>query len=177
MIIIENVENKEEKTKVTLEIMKALPEWFSPPEDIERKSKIHREYSFIAAYDNEKAVGFAAIKTHNLYTAEIYNFGVLREYHRNGIGHRLMEACVDYCKKQRYRFLTVKTLDELAVYEPYNGTRAFYKKEGFYPLEVFTCVWDEENPCLFMVKVIDTTVHSACASCEACMPLPPVKPV
>lgn len=46
------------------------------------------------------------------------------------------------------------TLDESAVYEPYNGTRAFYKKEGFYPLEVFTCVWDEDNPCLFMVKVI-----------------------
>ena len=29
MIRIENVENKDEKTKVTLEIMNALPEWFS----------------------------------------------------------------------------------------------------------------------------------------------------
>ena len=46
MIRIENVENKDEKTRVTLEIMNALPEWFSPPEDIERKSKIHREYAF-----------------------------------------------------------------------------------------------------------------------------------
>lgn len=50
--------------------------------------------------------------------------------------------------------MTVKTLDESAVYEPYNGTRAFYKKEGFYPLEVFTTFWDEDNPCLFMVRVI-----------------------
>ena len=68
--------------------------------------------------------------------------------------HRLTEVCVRYCKEQEYKFLTVKTLDESAVYEPYNATRAFYKKEGFYPLEVFTCVWDEENPCLFMVKEI-----------------------
>lgn len=65
-----------------------------------------------------------------------------------------MEACVEDCRAHGYEFLTVKTLDESAEYEPYNGTRAFYKKEGFYPLEVFTCVWDEDNPCLFMVKVI-----------------------
>lgn len=79
---------------------------------------------------------------------------MLKEYHRKGIGHHLMEACVQYCKEHEHKFLTVKTLDESAVNEPYNGTRAFYKKEGFYPLEVFTCVWDEDNPCLFMVKVI-----------------------
>ncbi len=154
MIRIEHVENKEEKARVTLEIMKALPEWFSPPEDIERKSRVHREYPFIVAYDDENAVGFVAIKKHNQYTAEIYNLGILREYHRSGNGHRLVEECVAYCKGQGYQFLTVKTLDESAEYEPYNGTRAFYKKEGFYPLEVFTCVWDEENPCLFMVKVL-----------------------
>ena len=27
-------------------------------------------------------------------------------------------------------------------------------------LEVFTCVWDEENPCLFMVKVISEVMTS-----------------
>ncbi len=155
MIEIRNVENKNEKTSITLEIMNALPEWFSPPEDILNKSVLHRDYPFIAAYDHSKAVGFAALKVHNQYTADVYNFGVLREYHRMGIGHQLMEACVRYCRENHYQFLTVKTLDESAVYEPYNGTRAFYRKEGFYPLEVFTTFWDEDNPCLFMVKVIN----------------------
>lgn len=89
-----------------------------------------------------------------LYTADIYNLGVLREYHRIGIGHQLPDACIRYCKETNRKFLTVKTLDESAIYEPYNGTRAFYKKEGFYPLEVLTTFWDEENPCLFMVRVI-----------------------
>lgn len=151
---IKTIKNPDEKTRVTLEVMNALPEWFSPPEDIINKSIIHREYPFIAAYDGDRAVGFAALKIHNPYTADIYNFGVLREYHRMGIGHQIMKTCVGYCEENNYRFLTVKTLDESADYEPYNGTREFYKREGFYPLEVFTTFWDEDNPCLFMVKVI-----------------------
>lgn len=74
MIEIKFIEDQEEKTKVTLYIMKALPEWFSLPE-------------------------------------------------------------------------------ESAVYEPYNATRAFYNKERFYPLEVFTTFWDEGNAkCLFRLK-------------------------
>lgn len=149
------VENKNEKERITLEVLNALPEWFSPPEDIARKALQHKDYPFIAVYDGEKAVGFVALKIHNPYTADIYNLGVLREYHKQGVGHKLMEACISYCKANTYKFLTVKTLDESADYEPYEATRAFYKREGFYPLEVFTCIWDEENPCLFMVKVIE----------------------
>lgn len=155
MIIIKNVTNKEEKTLITLQIMNALPEWFSPPEDIVKKSVIHREYPFITAYSGTEIIGFAALKIHNPYTAELYNLGVLKEYHRKGIGHRLVNACIQYCKENHFKFLTVKTLDASAIYEPYNGTRAFYQKEGFYPLEVFTTVWNEENPCLYMIKVID----------------------
>ncbi len=49
-------------------------------------------------------------------------------------------------------YLTVKTLDESAVYEPYDRTQAFYFKNGFTPLEVFTTFWNEENPCLFLIK-------------------------
>lgn len=94
MLTIKKVENLEEKTRITLEIMNALPEWFSPPEDIVNKSIIHREYPFIAAFDGNRAVGFAALKIHNEYTTDIYNIGVLREYHRMKIGHRLVEACV-----------------------------------------------------------------------------------
>jgi hypothetical protein len=51
-----------------------------------------------------------------------------------------------------YSYLTVKTLDASAEYEPYEQTRAFYKKMGFVPLEVFKTLWNKENPCLFLVK-------------------------
>lgn len=77
---IRKVINQDEKTRITLEIMNALPEWFSPPEDIVNKSQIHREYPFFAAYDGDRAIGFVALKIHNSYTVDIYNLGVLREY-------------------------------------------------------------------------------------------------
>ena len=154
MITIKAVHNPDEKTSITLSIMNALPEWFSPPEDIERKSKIHRDYIFIAAYDEEQAIGFVTLKIHNVYTADIYTIGILKKYHRLGIGHLLIDASCHYCQDHNYKFLTVKTLDESANYEPYQATRAFYLKEGFYPLEVLPTFWDEENPCLFMIKPI-----------------------
>lgn len=136
--------------------MLALPEWFSPPEDIEKKSKIHRECPFFAAYDDNKAIGLIALKIHNKYTVDIFNFGVLKEFHRKGIGKMLLDTAEVYCNKNKYIYLTVKTLDESANYEPYNQTRAFYYKNGFIPLEVFTTYWNKENPCLFMAKYLCT---------------------
>ena len=154
MIIIKMVDRPDEKTALTLKIMHSLPAWFNPPEDIERKAIIHRDYPFFAAYDDDTPVGFIALKIHNQYTADIYVIGVLEEYHRQGVGRRLIEAAEQYCIDRGYVYLTVKTLDSSAAYEPYDRTRAFYKKMGFIPLEVFTTLWDADNPCLFLAKYI-----------------------
>ena len=154
MIKIKNVEQPDEKTAITLKIMHSLPSWFSPPEDIESKAIIHREYPFFAAFDDDIPVGFIALKIHNEYTADIFNMGILETYHRQGIGRRLLEAIEMYCKENGYHYLTVKTLDSSVEYEPYERTRSFYKKVGFIPLEVFTTFWNEENPCLFMAKYL-----------------------
>ena len=154
MIKINEVKQPDEKTAITLKIMHALPAWFSPPEDIDKKSLIHRDYPFFAAYDFDEPIGFAALKIHNEYTADIYNLGVLEEYHRQGIGRLLIEAAEQFCVRGGYLYLTVKTLDSSAEYEPYERTRAFYKKMGFIPLEVFTTFWNEENPCLFLAKYL-----------------------
>lgn len=155
MIDIKPVDSPEEKTAVTRTVMHSLPAWFSPEEDIEKKAVVHRDYPFFAAYDGEMPVGFAALKIHNQYTAEIYNLGVLEHYHRQGVGSRLLDAAERYCVDNGYVYLTVKTLDASADYEPYERTRAFYRKMGFIPLEVFTTVWSEGNPCLFLVKRLD----------------------
>ena len=152
MIHIKMVEKPDEKTAITRKVMHSLPAWFSPPEDIERKAVIHRDYPFIAAYDGDSPIGFAALKIHNEYTADVYNIGVMEQYHRQGAGRGLLEAAERYCKDNGFLYLTVKTLDSSAEYEPYELTRAFYKKMGFIPLEVFTTFWNEENPCLFLAK-------------------------
>ncbi len=155
MIEIREVQNKDMKAQITLTVMNALPDWFSPPEDIIEKSKKHKDYPFFAAFDGDRPIGFVTLKIHNIYTADIFTLGILKQYHRQGIGHSLVEKCNLYCVRMGYKFLTVKTLDESADYEPYNGTRKFYRSEGFYPLEIFKTFWDEENPCLFLVKVVE----------------------
>jgi len=157
VIDISIVQEPEDKTAITLRIMHSLPAWFSPPDDIDRKAIIHKEYPFFAAYNGAEPIGFITLKIHNQYTADIYNLGVLEQYHRQGVGRRLLEAAEEYCVKNSYIYLTVKTLDSSADYEPYERTRAFYLNMGFIPLEVFTTFWNEENPCLFMVKRIENT--------------------
>lgn len=134
--------------------MTSLRKWFNPIEDIQRKSIEHRDMPFFAAYKDDDVIGFIAIKIHNKYTAEIYNVGVLEEYHRNGIGSKLLLETENYLKENGYKFLTVKTLDESVEYEPYERTRAFYYKNGFYPIEVFLLYWNEDNPCLLLAKYI-----------------------
>lgn len=153
-ITIRGIQDKDEKTAITLSVMNSLPKWFSPPEDIIKKSVFHREFPFFSAFDGSIPVGFAALKIHNPYTADIFSIGVLENRHRQGVGHLLVKRCEDYCKAGGFRFLTVKTLDGSAVYEPYDRARAFYLKEGFLPLEVFTDLWDKENPCLFLTKYL-----------------------
>lgn len=155
LISIKEVTDKTAKEEITLNIMGSLPEWFSPPESFPEKAALHREFPFFGAFDGDRCVGFAALKIHNEYTAEVYNLGILKEYHRRGGGHGLIAACEKYCRKGGIKFLTVKTLDGSAEYAPYEGTRAFYKKEGFYPLEVFPDHWDRDNPCLFMAKSLE----------------------
>lgn len=156
------ITSHDHKTDITLAVMHALPEWFSPPEDINRKAVLHRDMPFFAAYDrDDKPVGFVALKIHNPYTAEIYNLGVLKPWHRKGAGGLLVNAAEDYCRANGYRFLTVKTLDASAHYQPYEATRAFYYKNGFCPLEMFPLFWDADNPCLFLAKFIPSIERGA----------------
>jgi GNAT superfamily N-acetyltransferase len=154
MIEIKIIDSQDDKTAITIKVMHSLRKWFNPAEDIDRKSVVHRDYPFIAVYDDGSPIGFAALKIHNEFTADIYTIGLLEPYHRQGIGGKLILAAERYCAERGFLFLTVKTLDESAEYEPYERTRAFYRKAGFYPLEVFKTLWDEENPCLFMAKYL-----------------------
>lgn len=70
------------------------------------------------------------------------------------MGKKLILKAEQYLRDKNYRFLMVKTLSESEDYEPCRRTREFYKSVGFYPLFETNKIWDEENPCLIMVKNI-----------------------
>jgi len=154
MIDIREILEADEKAEICNKTLRALPKWFGNEEAIADYMNKVKSMPFYVAYDNKKTIGFIAIKNHNEYTAEVCVMGVLEAYHRQGLGQRLIERCEDYCILNNKLFLTVKTLDASAEYEPYDRTREFYLKMGFIPLEIFPLHWDAENPCLLMVKTI-----------------------
>jgi len=154
MYIIKEVINPDEKSAICDAILRALPSWFEIEESIVDYARQVKVMPFYAAYSDEGAVGFVALKIHNQYTAEVCVMGVLQEYHRQGVGKLLLERCDVYCKDNNIEYLTVKTLDESRESNSYRGTRLFYQSMGFRPLEVFPLFWDEDNPCLFMARYI-----------------------
>ena len=154
MIDIREVISPDEKSKICNDVLRALPSWFGIESSIVDYTKDVQSMPFYAAFDCDIPVGFVAIKRHNSDTAEVYVMGILKDYHRKGIGRKLIELCEEYCIDNKMTFLTVKTLDESRESKSYENTRLFYLSVGFKPLEVFPLLWDESNPCLFMAKSV-----------------------
>ncbi|MCJ7695233.1 MAG: hypothetical protein MUO40_07370, partial [Anaerolineaceae bacterium] len=71
---------------------------------------------------------------------------------------RLMWQAEAWLYGQGVLYLQVKTLGPSCEDENYAGTRAFYEAMGFVPLEELAQIWDEANPCLIMVKKLDTAI-------------------
>lgn len=140
--------------KVCEKVLADLPEWFG----IEEANKAYVEKSdklptFVARVGSEP-IGFMSLLQHSPESAELYVLGVMRAYHRSGIGRRLLEASEAYLKDQGTRFVQVKTLAALADDPGYAKTRKFYEASGYVTLEVFPELWDPHNPCLQMIKCI-----------------------
>ncbi len=154
---VREITDGESKAEICDRILRGLPEWFGIEESIADYVWQVREMPFYVALVQEETIGFVAVKHHNSFASEVCVMGVSKEHHRNGAGMALIKAAEDFCRANGHEYLTVKTLADSVSYEPYSRTRAFYEKAGFVPLEVFPLLWDERNPCLFMVKHLKCT--------------------
>ena len=76
--------------------------------------------------------------------------GVLKEFHRQGIGRELFLKAKESATGKGYSFLQVKTV-RMGMYEDYDNTNRFYLALGFKEFEVFPLLWDEDNPCQIYV--------------------------
>jgi len=140
------------KSAVCEPILRSLPQWFGMEQsNIQYLKDIEVLPTFLAFIDG-KAAGFLTVKQHNEYAAEIHIIGVHPELHRKGVGRALIAKAENYLQQQGIEYLQVKTLGSSHPDKNYAKTRAFYLAIGFRPLEEFKELWDEENPCLLMVK-------------------------
>jgi GNAT superfamily N-acetyltransferase len=151
---IKTIKSAEEKIEICKSIVEQLPWWFDEQGRKDYVANVGNTKVW-ACFEDEKPVGFISIKSNNEFTSEIYVFGVLKEYQRNGVGSQLIGAVLNELRSNDFKLLAVKTLDESADYEPYNQTRNFYSKQGFVPVDVYKKIWNEENPCLLMIKVVN----------------------
>ena len=151
MISVRQIEDGELKQKISFNILDQLKDWFEVDEPRLAYSKDSVDKLFWAAFDDDKEVGFVYLKETGKDTIELAVIGVLKEYHRDGIGRQLFDAACKKAKELGYSFIQVKTV-KMGVYEEYDRTNLFYIGLGFKEFEVITSIWDEANPCQIYIK-------------------------
>lgn len=145
--------NNTEKKSITRTILEALPEWFGIPESREEYIEDSSDKIFFCAYEDENPIGFIYLKQTGKDTVELAVMGVLKEYHRSGIGRLLFESAKKSICESGYSFIQVKTV-QMGRYKEYDQTNKFYMALGFKEFEVFQTLWDEWNPCQVYVMAI-----------------------
>ena len=147
------VTSNEEKQRITRQVLEALPKWFGIPEARENYISESRDQLFFCAYVADKPVGFLYLKETGKATVELYVMGVLKEYHRQGIGRELFRSARKAASEAGYSFMQVKTV-QMGKYEEYDDANRFYLSLGFQEFEVFPTLWDAWNPCQIYIMTI-----------------------
>lgn len=146
---IKQIFDEEEKKQITRSILEALTDWFEIPKAREEYIEKSANQLFFAAIEDTKPIGFLYLKETSKDTVELHVMGVLKEYHRQGIGRKLFELAL----ANGYSFMQVKTV-QMGKYEEYDKTNKFYINIGFKEFEVFPTLWDENNPCQIYVMAL-----------------------
>jgi ribosomal protein S18 acetylase RimI-like enzyme len=140
------------QSSACIPILRLLPDWFGIEEAIlDYEREIEHLPTFLAKADGS-VLGFLSLKQHTPYSAEILVMAVHPDVQRGGIGRALVDAAEAHARGLGVEYMQVKTLGPSRPNEGYARTRAFYEVMGFRPLEEFKQIWDENNPCLVMVK-------------------------
>jgi ribosomal protein S18 acetylase RimI-like enzyme len=138
-----------------LEIVRGLPDYFTPNVPEEVRSDIGRCGSTVIV-DGGTVVGFAVVDRRSPETAEILWAAVEAERQREGLGTRLVEDALTTLQSEGVLLVEVKTLDQSANYEPYEATIAFWERRGFLKIDVIDPLpgWQPGNPCAIYVAIL-----------------------
>lgn len=124
MMEIKLIEDYDDKQKIARRILEALPDWFGIDEARENYITESTDQLFLAALDQKQATGFLCLKETSKDTLELSVMGVLKEYHRQGIGKELFLNAKKLAVEKGYAFLQVKTV-QMGRYEEYGQRKPF----------------------------------------------------
>lgn len=151
---IQMLDDRQEKQRVARVILEALPEWFGIPEARENYIRESADEIMLVSSEGGEPDGFLCLKETGRDTLELAVMGVLKEYHRQGVGTALVQAAKRIGRERGYSFLQVKTV-QMGRYPEYDAANRFYLSLGFKEFEVFPTLWDEWNPCQIYVMSVD----------------------
>lgn len=133
-------------------VMVALPGWFGIERSVDEYARVADRTPTVLASVGDRDVGFLTVVRHTSRVAEIHVMGVLPEFHRRGVGRRMLGHAERALVADGVELLQVKTLSATKADEGYARTRAFYLASGFRPVEELPDLWGPENPALLMAK-------------------------
>lgn len=149
--MIEQIKDADTKRTIARNVLEALHDWFEVDESREQYIAESADQIFLAAKQDGRYVGFLCLKQTGDATVELAVMGVLKEYHRSGLGRALVQEAERIAKDAGFSFMQVKTV-RMGVYEDYDRTNLFYISCGFKELEVIEAIWGAENPCQIYIK-------------------------
>ena len=152
-MVIRQIDSDIEKASIARTLLESLPNWFGIPESTEEYIVDSKGRPFFCAYADDVPIGFLYLKETGRHTVELAVMGVLKEFHRQGVGRKLFAEAKNEAKRLGYSFVQVKTV-QMGRYEIYDDTNRFYPSLGFKELEVFPTLWDECNPCQIYIMAI-----------------------
>lgn len=150
---IKQIFDEIEKKETVRCVLESLPDWFGIPEAREEYIRNSFGNACFAACHESVPIGFLYLKETGRDTVELAVMGILKEYHRKGIGRKLFHCAKKAARELGYSFMQVKTV-QMGRYEGYDRTNLFYISMGFKELEVFPTLWDECNPCQIYIMAL-----------------------
>jgi ribosomal protein S18 acetylase RimI-like enzyme len=126
-ITIRNYEPEDYEKVIT--IAKVLPEWFTENGIDKMKIDLRFQNGLVANLESD-IIGFVSFFTLE-GEGHVGWMGITPDYHRQGIGSKLIDHLKTRLKDGGVRSLNVLTLGDSVDYEPYARTRAFYRAVGF----------------------------------------------
>ena len=135
-------EARPEEGSAIAELVKALPQWFTP-DVVEKAPADAAWFPTMVAVDAEGSVIGALVWKIEGTEAEIEWLMVAPALHRQGLGKRMVADLVARLRGSGVMRLIVATLAATIECEPYARTRAFYEAMGFVLEHVEPAGWPD----------------------------------
>ena len=105
--MVERITDPALKRTIARRILENLHDWFELDESREQYIRECSDWMFFAAREKGDYAGFLCLKETGRQTVELAVMGVLREYHRNGLGRALFNEAQRAAAKEGYSIMQV----------------------------------------------------------------------